>query len=244
MQKRRAVVDDLVEQYGEYCSTFTFKLRKGIKGEQIHKEGFVNCFWEKNNKLVYLHVDKCGSTSITSAFRKDCPNFFSLDNSPRAKDADTLAKYFVETDHIFFAITRDPVERWISGLNEFMCRYKPPLEWIVSQIKNKKYIFDEHTGPQKVFLRLCLENNGKLKLIKLDQDLSPKVNVFIKNHIIDEVERFKYKPFIIPHLRNSRYFVPNYKSICNKIYHNYIEPDKTYFDSLYKDDYELYASGV
>ena len=125
-----------------------------------------------------------------------------------------------------------------------MCRYKPPLEWIVSQIKNKKYIFDEHTGPQKVFLRLCLENNGKLKLIKLDQDLSPKVNVFIKNHIIDEVERFKYKPFIIPHLRNSRYFVPNYKSICNKIYHNYIEPDKTYFDSLFKDDYELYASGV
>ena len=167
MKKRRAVIDDLVEQYGEYCSTFTFKLRNGIDGEQIHKEGFVNCFWEKNNKLVYLHVDKCGSTSITTAFRKDYPNFFSLDNLPRAKDADHLAKYFVESDHVFFAITRDPVDRWISGLNEFMCRYKPPLEWVVSQVKNKKYIFDEHTGPQTVFLRLCLENNGKLKLIKL-----------------------------------------------------------------------------
>ena len=68
MNKRRAVVDDLVEQYGEYCSTFTFKLQKGIDGEEIHKEGFINCFWERKNKLVYLHVDKCGSTSITKIF--------------------------------------------------------------------------------------------------------------------------------------------------------------------------------
>ena len=239
MRKRRAVVDDLVEQYGEYCSSFTFKLRKGVDGQVIHKEGFVNCFWDKTNKLVYMHVDKCGSTSVTSAFRKDCPNFISLDNLKSKKDPEYLAKYFVESGHTFFAITRDPVQRWISGLNEFMCRYKPPLDWVVKQVKSGRYIFDEHTGPQKVFLRLCLENQGKLKLIKLDKELSPKVNVFIKNHIIDEVDKLKYKPFIVPHLRDSKYFIPNYKSLCGKIYTEYVEPNNKRFCELYESDYDL-----
>ena len=50
------------------------------------------------------------------------------------------------------------------------------MDWVVSQIKNGKYIFDEHTGPQTAFLRLCLENSGKLEL-KLDGDSSAKVNL-------------------------------------------------------------------
>lgn len=242
--KRRAVIDDVVDQYSKYCSAFTFKLQKGIDGQVIHKEGFVNCYWAKEYKLIFMHVDKCGSTSITSAFDESCKNFIPLDKLPRAKDPDFLAKYFVESDYTFFAVTRDPVERWISGLNEFMCRYRPPIDWIVKHVKNKKYIYDEHTAPQKIFLRLCLENNGNLSLIKLNGDLSMKINKFIKNTINDDVEKVKYKPFQIPHLRNSKYFLPNYSIICKKIYKDYIEPDSIEFNNLYKDDYDLYESGI
>jgi hypothetical protein len=237
MRKRRAVVDDLVEQYGNYCSTFTFKLRSGLEG-QIHKEGFINCFWHKTSKLVYMHIDKCGSTSVSSALKLHCPNFLSLDLLKTDKDPDYLAKYFVESGHTFFAVTRDPVQRWISGLNEFMCRYKPPIDWVIKQVENGKYIFDEHTGPQTVFLRLCLENEGKLKLIKLDGDLSAKVNLFVKNHTSD------YKPFEVPHLRDSKYFTPNFKPLCAKIYTEYVEPNNKRFCDLYESDYDLYAKGV
>ena len=243
MQKRRAVVDDLVEQYSPYCSTFTFKLRDGIKGEQIHKEGFVNCYWNDKNKLVYMHVDKCGSTSVSTALSKCSVKFYPLEQFEKSKKPDKLAKYFVDSDHLFFAITRDPVERWISGLNEFVCRFKPPLDWVVNQVKNGKYVFDEHTGPQKVFLRLCLENNGNIRLLKMDDNLSLKLNFFIKTQIKDEVDRFTYKPVVVPHLRNSKYFVPNYKTICAKIYKEHVEPNKKLFDNLYRDDYELYARG-
>jgi hypothetical protein len=242
--KRRAVIDDIVYQCSKHCSTFTFKLQRGIDGQVIHKEGFVNCYWAKNYKLVFMHVDKCGSTSITTAFNAHCPNFIPLDKLPRAKDPDFLAKYFVESEHIFFAITRDPTKRWISGLNEFMCRYKPPIEWVVNQVKNKKYIYDEHTAPQKLFLRLCLENQGNLKLIKLEGDITFKVNNFIKNNIQDDIERVKYKSFEIPHLRNSKYFMPNYSSLCKKIYQDYVEPDLEEFNKLYSEDYNLYENGI
>ena len=238
MRKRRAVVDDLVEQYGKYCSSFTLKLRDGIAGQEIHKEGFINCFWNKSDRLIYMHIDKCGSTSVSSALMLNCPKFISLDKLKSDKDPDYLAKYFVESDHKFFAVTRDPAQRWISGLNEFMCRYKPPMDWVVNQIKNGKYIFDEHTGPQTAFLRLCLENRGKLELLKLDGDLSAKVNLFMKNNTSE------YKPFPVPHLRDSKYFTPNFKPLCAKIYTEYVEPNNKEFLDLYESDYELYAKGI
>ena len=243
MQKRRAVIDDIVEQHSKYCSTFTFKLQKGIPGQAIHKEGFINCYWSKDYKLVYMHIDKCGSTSVTTAFDTQCQYFIPLDKLPRAKDPDFLAKYFVESDHKFFAITRDPVSRWISGLNEFMCRYKPPIEWVVKQVQNKKYIYDEHTAPQKNFLRLCFENNGNLTLIKLDNNLNEKINSFIKNNISEELQ-IRYKSLQIPHLRNSKYFMPNYTAICKKIYQEYVETNLTEFKTLYQDDFEMYENGI
>ena len=67
--QRRAVIDDLVDKYPEYCSTFTYKLKAGITGQAVHRDGFINCFLDVKKKLVYLHVDQCGSTSITTAFK-------------------------------------------------------------------------------------------------------------------------------------------------------------------------------
>ncbi len=242
MEKRDAVIDDLVDNYGEYCSSFTFNFRDKCEEDDIHKEGFVNCYWNPTSKLVYMHIDKCGSTSVSTALRYSKIKFFSLEKMTRKYVPNELAKFLVK-DHIFFAITRDPVQRWISGLNEFICRFEPDFDWVVDQVKNKKYIFDEHTGPQTSFLKLCTDNNANLKLIKLDSKLSPKVNLFIKKNLCKE-DLERYEPFLIDHLRNSKDFHPNYRPLCAKIYKDYIESDKEEFDKLYRGDYELYAKGI
>tara|TARA_B100000945_G_scaffold228305_1_gene184948 strand:- start:85 stop:813 length:729 start_codon:yes stop_codon:yes gene_type:complete len=228
--QRRAVIDDLVEKYPEYCSPFTFKLKRGLPGQAIHRDGFINCYLDVKKKLVYLHVDKCGSTSITSAFISEGMTFIPLENFRRAKDYETMAEFLVESGYTFFAMTRDPCTRWVSGMNEFMCRYKPPFDWVLKQVKNKKYVYDEHTAPQHLFLRLCLEYNGKLKLLKLDGNLKKKVNDFLGMNLD------------IHHLRQSKYFVPNYTMLAKKLFHQIVEPDMEEFNKLYAMDYDLYNS--
>lgn len=241
MKGRRAVIDDLVNQYSDQCSTFTFKLRKGIPGQQIHKEGFINCYWSRKNKLVYMHVDKCGSTSLTTALRMQKPEFICMDQIP---NPDNLAKKLVESNHTFFTMSRDPISRWISGLNEFMCRYKPPVDYVIRQVDSGKYVFDEHTAPQHLFLRLCLENSGNIVYLKLDHKIATKVNDLIKNTIDDDELKNTYKDLEIPHLRNSKYFIPNYTSICKKIYKTYIEKTPDKFNLLYKKDFEIYNNAI
>ena len=234
---RKAVIDYLVDEYPEYCSTFTFKLHKGLPNQAIHRDGFINCYLDVKRKLVYLHVDKCGSTSITSSFLMEGESFIPLEKFPKANDYDAMAKFLVESGYTFFSMSRDPVSRWISGLNEFMCRYKAPTEWVIKQVKNKKYVFDEHTAPQHLFLRLCSDYNGTIKLLKLDNHLNDKVNNFLRT--------FKgrdHKDLDIGHLRDSKYFVPNCTMLAKKVFHTYIEPDMDTFNKFYAPDYELYSS--
>lgn len=241
MNKRRAVIDELVELYPNYCSSFTFKLQKGIPGEVIHKEGFVNCYMDVKNYIVYMHIDKCCSTSITTALRDQKPYFVKMDSIPKSEE---FAKLLVEKEYKFFTVVRDPVSRWISGLNEFMCRYRPPINYVIDQIKSKKYVFDEHTAPQHLFLRLCLDNNANLTCIKMNSDMEFRINDVIRCSLKNEVMREKYVPLKIPHLRNSKYFIPNYISVCKKLYEVYVKPDTTDFDNLYKIDFDLYKNAI
>ena len=160
-----------------------------------------------------------------------------LEKFPKANDYHAKAKFIVESGYTFFSMSRDPVSRWISGLNEFMCRYKAPTEWVIKQVKNKKYVFDEHTAPQHLFLRLCSDYNGTIKLLKLDNHLNDKVNNFLRT--------FKgrdHKDLDIGHLRDSKYFVPNCTMLAKKVFHTYIEPDMDTFNKFYAPDYELYNS--
>jgi hypothetical protein len=241
MSKRRAVIDELVEQYPKYCSSFTFKLQKGIPGEVIHKEGFVNCYIDSINYLVYMHIDKCGSTSITTALEDQKPYFLRMDKIPKSEE---FAKLLVEKEYKFFTVVRDPVSRWMSGLNEFMCRYRPPIKYVINQLKDKRYVFDEHTAPQHLFLRLCIENDANLTCIKMNSDMEKKINDVIRCSLKNESTRTSYVPLKLPHLRNSKYFIPNYISVCKKLYDVYIKPDTTHFDKLYSIDIDLYKNAI
>ena len=91
-----------------------------------------------------------------------------------------------------------------------------------------KLEYDKSTPFRFIFLRLCLEYNGKLKLLKLDDNLKNKVNNFLGMDLD------------IQHLRQSKYFVPNYTMLARQLFHQVIEPDMEDFNKLYAIAYDLY----
>ena len=95
-----------------------------------------------------------------------------------------LGADFIGTSHYEVLVDE---ENFISSAISMINKRKEPLSVpnevllyeMTKQVKNKKYVYDEHTAPQHLFLRLCLEYNGKLKLLKLDGNLKEKVNNFL-----------------------------------------------------------------
>lgn len=156
MAKRKAVIDELVTQYNEYCSSFTFNFRSKCNTEDIHNEGFVNCYWNPTSKMVYMHVDKCGSTSVSTALRMSKIKFFPLEKITRKYEPDELALFLARSGYTFFAITRDPVQRWISGLNEFVCRFKPDIDWVEDQVKIKNIFLMSILDHKNLFYEYAL----------------------------------------------------------------------------------------
>lgn len=247
--ERRAVVDECIRVYPKFCSSFTYKLQRQEENLEIHYGGFNNCFLDEKNKLIYMHIDKCASTSISTALRS---SYFT--DLTFLKDAQGTAKYFVAHNYTFFAVIRDPVDRWISGLNEFIKRTKPPKGYVVSQLEKNRFIFDEHTAPQHLFLRLCVENNARIKYLKLDNNLSEKIsNVILdamlqkyKVNMLSGSELFQFENFKgieVPHLRRSDLDLESCKPMCQKLYDTYVK-DNSYFQELYQYDYLLYEKAV
>jgi hypothetical protein len=247
--ERRAVVDECIRIYPKFCSSFTYKLQREEQNLEIHYGGFNNCFLDEKNKLIYMHIDKCASTSISTALRS---SYFT--DLTFLKDSVGTAKYFVTHNYTFFAVIRDPADRWVSGLNEFIKRTKPPKGYVVSQLEKNRFVFDEHTAPQHLFLRLCMENNGTIKYLKLDDNLSEKVsnlilNSMLKRHdanLLSGPELFEFENFKgieIPHLRTSDLDLESCKTVCQKLYDTYAK-DNSYFKELYQYDYLLYDKAV
>jgi len=77
-------------------------------------------------------------------------NFCDL--SFRVKNINKIKQYFIKNNYNFYSIIRNPKDRYISGLQEFIKIYNPPVEFIIHNLKNNIFIFDEHTSPQYCFL--------------------------------------------------------------------------------------------
>lgn len=211
-----AVVDYTIEKYFNYCSNFTFILQKNR--HEIHPPGFHDCFLRRKNKTILMHIDKCASSSIRYAL---ITNGF-CDMSLRIKNVDKTKEYFIKNNYNFYAIIREPKKRYISGLQEFIKIHNPSIEYIISNLKNNKFIFDEHTSPQHCFLFLCEKGCNYLKL---DEKLASKVsNIFGKTLDISRKN--------ISH--------ENIKNDCEKIFEKYCKKNSEFY-KLYENDFELYS---
>jgi hypothetical protein len=210
-----AVIDYTIEKYFNYCSNFTFQLQQNRK--EIHQPGFHDCFIKRKSKTIFMHIDKCASSTMSNVLKNN--NF--CDMSFRVKNVNKIRKFFIKNNYKFYAIIREPKDRYISGLQEFIKRYNPPKEFIVFNLKNNKFIFDEHTSPQHCFLFLCEDNCNYLKL---DENISEKISNIIGLNIKLPVKNSSQK---------------NIKNICKELFEKYCEQNIKFYE-LYNKDFELY----
>tara|TARA_Y100000004_G_scaffold195105_1_gene261338 strand:- start:11698 stop:12357 length:660 start_codon:yes stop_codon:yes gene_type:complete len=213
-----SVVDFTILNHKKNCSDFSFFLQKNRKN--IHPPGFFDCFLNKKSKLVFMHIDKCASTSVSNFCLK---NDDFCDMSFRIKNIDKFNDYVRKNNYFFLAIIRNPIDRYISGIQEFIKRYNPSNDYIEKNLKNNKFIFDEHTSPQYIFLSHCKYN---LKYVKLDKNLSNKLSNILGYDV---------------NLGNCNYSSIHDKIYCNELYLKYLKDNKNFFD-LYKKDFELFEA--
>ncbi len=76
-------------------------------------------------------------------------------------DRDNFLNFDVETYWVFL---RDPIERWKSGVIEYIYRHPEKHEWVLDNIN--KIVFDEHTIPQTSFLKFI----GRIRYIDIHDD--------------------------------------------------------------------------
>jgi hypothetical protein len=214
-----AVIDYTIEKYSIYCSNFTFELQKNRN--RIHQPGFHDCFFTKKSKIIFMHIDKCASSSMSIVLKSN--NFCDL--SFRVKNVSKISQYFIKNNYNFYSIIRNIKDRYISGLQEFVKIYNPPVEFIIYNLKNNKFIFDEHTSPQHCFLFLC---DNKCNYLKMDENLSSKVSKIIGNNIILPKENVSLK---------------NLNVKCKDLFEEYCEGNIEFYE-LYKKDFQLYNISV
>lgn len=211
-----AVVDYTIQKYTKYCSNFTFELQKNRK--YIHPPGFHDCFLKRDNKTIFMHIDKCASSSVSIALKKSG----LIDMSHRFRNINLSKNYFLKNNYKFYSIIRNPKDRYISGLQEFIKIYNPPLEYIEYNLKNNKFIFDEHTSPQNCFLFLC---DDKCNYLKLDNNISKKISKVIGIDIT---------------LQKENVSIEKIKDLAKNIFKEYCDNNREFYN-LYKEDYKIYT---
>lgn len=197
----------------------------------------------KDEKIIYIPISKNASTSIANSF-----NFTSVkiplsgESRFSAHNLDIPEKY--KNGYKFFAITRDPRQRWVSGVNEFLNIYHyKEIDFdgdivgsrtkFLDELKYNKFIFDFHTIPQLSWIGFCFKNNLDITLFKLDENLSEKVSQITKKEITisndNTINKYKYK-------------LKNYK-FCYDILTRYCMRNEKFLD-LYKMDSRLYNNSL
>ncbi len=190
----------------------------------------------EGEKIIYAPIAKNASTSITNSLnftpikiplQLDCPFLIDIPEKYRS-------------GYKFFVVTRNPKERWISGINEFLTIYddqgvdfhgdgKGYYNKFLMELKNNKFIFDGHTEPQVSIMRFCFKYDLDITFLKLDENLNEKISSILKRKVIinhDNIsEKFEFK-------------LENYK-FCHDILTKYCMKNKNFLD-LYEMDFYLY----
>jgi len=93
-----------------------------------------------DKKIVFITINRNAGTTLRE-FLPKCG--FKVIEKP---SIDKVMNYS------FFAIIRDPVDRWISGVNEYICYNGKEVSEIKQLVKdelsNNNFDFDQHTRPQ------------------------------------------------------------------------------------------------
>ncbi len=121
------------------------------------------CWTDQDKSITFIHIPK-----NASSFVKGC-----LISSGRFTHSDSL----VTADHYLITL-RDPIERWISGIAQFMgieSNRRVTLHELVERVT-----VDDHTELQTYFLQDV--NIEKCTFLKVDQNLRTNIKLWLGKH--------------------------------------------------------------
>ena len=153
-----------IETYRKNCSSYAFELSKS----RLSKDpNYRECLLGRDS--IYIPIDKCASNSMRKVLTEN--GFISMQ---KIRDWDKALEKFKDWNH--FAVVRQPVDRYISGLTEFIFRnsHKNPYEYIEKSLSQNKFISNQtlsytnqylNKGKQVLFfLKLCCKKKQTLTI--------------------------------------------------------------------------------
>lgn len=224
------VIDYTSKYYSNYFTNFTKHL---LRINSFMHSGFIGCCQNKDKKLIYLHIDKCASQSFFYSLIEKY-NFIDMTN---LDNQDQLLKDLINQNYLFFTVVRDIKLRYISSVIENIIRYNLHYNYIESELKQNKFIFDDHTAPQHCFIDMFNIPEEKIKYVKLDNNLNNKIS-----NILNEPVELLHINNLLSNLMGKHISKIKKIEIKNQIinlFDKYCE-NNSEFEKLYKKDNNLY----
>jgi hypothetical protein len=193
---------------------------------KIHPESKFNSEWCINfdREIVFITVNKCAGTTLRNTLPQY--GFHVVDNNIIDEEKIKSIKHFS-----FYSIIRDPVKRYISGLDEFIFYYNKvdEISLIEKNLEENKFIFDEHTLPQfKSFEKL---HELKYTLFAFESNLSDIISQVLEKKIeLNFFNTTKEKPKKYTELQ-----------LGESLYTKYCK-NNLLFDECYKIDFDLHKN--
>ena len=184
---------------------------------KYYKEWCVNF----DKKICFITINKNAGSSIREGLK--CHGFNNV-----LVDYQHLSSYLDALENFkFFSFVRDPHQRYVSGLAEFLFLYYKNYneEYIENNLKENKFIFDHHTIPQSDNII-----NGTY-IFKLDHNVSKTISYLINESVN------------IPILNSSKIKL-NFSAqfdFCAKMHERYCLNNQAYMN-LYQRDFEYVSS--
>jgi hypothetical protein len=196
------------------------------------------CFVNHKLKKFYINIPKCATN-----WGK---NIFNL--KLEWEESNYLDTNLIEQGYEAIVFLRDPIDRWISGMAEYVSRYGYNTATFISQLEkqrlageiiNTTIAFDEHTVEQITFLE-GLDTNTTI-WFRVDADLNQNVSDYcqrilgiennfqtIKPRYTTTLAKAKIKNWFEENVGRFRNLTPHYK-LDTELYNSvkyYIREDK------------------
>jgi hypothetical protein len=180
-----------------------------INYHQTKGHVFGECMSKLDSELMYVHIPK-NATSWTK------PNLLDWDWEFFNYHTDNLK------NKTALVVLRDPIDRWISGIAEYLYLYHPNIDLVHTgraffDLVFDKITFDDHTEKQVYFVEGL--NLSQCVFFKCGPDYRQQFSQFLAEHGMpnrynnynyqhvsdDSPERKRFKKIFTDQLKNSKY---------------------------------------
>ena len=180
-----------------------------INYHQTKGHVFGECMSKLDSELMYVHIPK-NATSWTKPNLLDWGWEFFNYHTDNLKDKTALV------------VLRDPVDRWISGIAEYLFLYHPSIDFVHAgqaffDLIFDKITFDDHTEKQVyfiegldltqcVFFKFGPDYRQQFSQFLTEHGMPNRYNNYNYQHVSDDSpERRLFKKIFSNQLKNSKY---------------------------------------